>query len=1481
MSAKKSITVQFGTFVKYEEVEAAMQREYSNSRPAKGLVLDLSDTGFISPQALCTLHCWAFDVRSRGGETALIPPSGGHQASSFFSSAGVLSVLSRGPAFENIAEPSRLGARPRYLSSFEVFQDGLGLEAYLENLSDLRTRHLILHVREESQLIDSGDYHDILIRELVGNSHVHAEGVGSVCASYGFESSGEQIPPLLAEFRSSESETRKTTRDQDEKGYLPYAEICVADSYESNLWDQVSKLLDEDRVPEFDYIIDPESQAIDEHALDILAAFNYASTSDQTGRIDRIRRYITDWNGEASAIATGLYRVRRLIELYGAQVIVRTDRRVVSLDYSGVISEELRPRVGCIRRLNRRQLAPLCGTLVCVRIPLEPRPLEREYAARKTKLYRTKSFKAKNIEIVTAPLGSVGDEASTAHPSLDQFEKVVRARIGNAAESSFSFVLLDGFPDEYQVSRNLLVPFIDLLSLVPRRCGLAVIADDETVASVHRAAPELLKAAEEQPLETRAGLVVVGSDRLEPCQLGDRNSPGSTSLEEEEIVGPTGARAVLKGLADSVRARRLREVLVSEEVLRKEEGHLYLIPNRYYTDRYFEVDHLARAPTAFSTLCQWFAERVAEHQPSAIVTNSRFLLCMANIALQRASDAVQRDTFYVSRDNVLTVAAKCNASCRDTGSVLAVLDVVCTGEVIKRFLDVFSRPSNVTILALVDSRTTTEPFQVIEDSQYVQVDVQYLLREPLEPIRDRGDTSALRIHRADPETHLLLQKPGLDIPEGGRQPHDNLALLEKASAVNALAAGHFTFRDQHHAYFLSLSPIFRAIETDIIEWLTELDDCELSELSSTREVDPSRLQVFCLDADTGLYQIVSRALERTQITRASLLTRSDLRHPPAASSEIGRPLWFILPALVDGTSFYECLRFAAESNAPLAQVSVVLDRTSPRVNASLAGVRTFSRTKVQYGRMFGMPISLEDGTCSLCDQERRLQGAALAARHGSLPHLHSVLDNARNAARAIPVENPGLVSTTGAGRKSERLLREFAARSLLEQAVDGDIQATWDLRKQLVDLGGFSALAAAASSSPRSLFTRERVADVLHETSLKVEDEERLTLSDACAGWAEQASSEHDPDSFGRELRGFAHLDPFTLRGHIPGLLERIAANPVLLSELIGEAATHPSLYLDAIENIDPSICKAQEMENALGQLKIFLMYEGGRVPALHWLRHHLLQSSGWSYSLSRMQQEAGNPGSTGMDMETICQVFLHRGLQGVQQRLMALRSGKHWEALQEAENLDSHWADVEDRAKELVRAIRGGLRDSEPIARKVSKITDATQSFVDALDNSVSLAPEMIEALFRIPIGTKSWPSEALRVIVPRDCKPIACGVEDFREMLQHLLDNARRYDKPDRTVVTTLEFHPAPANASRVVMEVSQNAPVSIPDQKAFLGGLRTVEELITEIAGMPPALRSCERDEAYLIAKFWAWPLRGGEKIQKEVQRGENPTRREQLG
>ena len=249
---------------------------------------------------------------------------------------------------------------------------------------------------------------------------------------------------------------------------------------------------------------------------------------------------------------------------------------------------------------------------------------------------------------------------------------------------------------------------------------------------------------------------------------------------------------------------------------------------------------------------------------------------------------------------------------------------------------------------------------------------------------------------------------------------------------------------------------------------------------------------------------------------------------------------------------------------------------------------------------------------------------------------------------------------------------------------------------------------------------------------------------------------------------------------------------------------------------------------------------------------------------MSRIRQEANTSGSTGMGMETICQVFLRQGLRGAQDRLAALRSGHHWESLQNAGDLETRWASVERLAKKLVEEIRSDHGGPESIARIVDEVDDATRTFVDALDNSISLAPEMIEKLFRASIGSRNWPDEAVNIIVPRDCKPIACGKEDFREVLEHLLDNARRYSQRDRVAITTLKFHLADPNASRVVMEVSQNSPVRIPDQKAFFGGLRRVEELLMDITGMPPVLRSCESNEAYLIVSFWAWPLQGGEKL-----------------
>lgn len=1479
MSGEPRLRPPFSVHVTYEAVERALQTFYTLSRDEKTLHIDLSQTGRITPLATCMLYCWAYDVHNLGGVVELTAPRGGNQATSLFSSARILGSIDADERIAKINRDSRMGARARYLSAFKAFLSAEELNLYMAGLSSPTTRKALLSANRDYPILSSGDFCDIIIRELVGNSFVHAQGRGSHYCAYGYESSGETIDELLASFpkpkRSEFLQPSLLPMDTSAEMIISgpgYIEVSVADSHPANLYVSLNRAKANGQV-EFDFW-HKEREKLTSHDLMILHAFNYASTSNEDERINRIRDHVSSWDpnrSDVSAIATGLYRLRRIAELYGGQIIIRTDQRIGTIDFTKNSIKGSRPRVAFLRRIDGKPLAPLRGTIICVRVPVVKLPGKKRAVSLST-TQRDQRRSASTARIVAPPVPL--SESWIADPArgIAELEENVRTALMEADSSTFVVVILDGLLTELDIPRNSIIALVDVLSLIPRKCGLAVVIDnDDLVEEARKAYDALERDPSANPIEVRSGLVVVGSQFGTSCIFGEAHIPGATALDTAFLLGPCGAKLALADLPRLAREERLRQVLHSSEIRDAKRNYLYLIPNQYYLNQYFDITRMQSLPSVSATFRQWLLGEIRTRKPSVVVANSPFLLSELRRAAER--DLIQDpDCHLLSSTNTLHLAAKCSEACGEQGKVLVVLDsLIQYDKYLIRFLEALSVPSHSDLLVLVDGRESPdEPLQVREGSGYAQLDVSSLVRQVLAPIVDRGATPADRIVQVDPKTHALVRyafsdskKKGELAVETEQETQRGIALLKEVDEANAnaLMVGHFELQGRHYGRFFVLGNLFRLIEEDIHEWLTkiEIDDIKKS------DVPLDKIQAYCLDEDSGLYSIAARSMLECGIRSILSLQKTDQDVLNVGQAAKARPLWFILPALIDGSTLIRCLEFAAVSGSEYVRISVIIDRAKPSMQAFIKGINRYRDVSVGFGHMYSIPLSIPRGTCWLCSLEATLQIAARATREAKLPHLHSIVDSARNSLQPIAIESAGEMGTQAnqVETRGTTLGKEFAVRSLYERGAAGDVEARWLLSENLKDIRGYDALACAASTGPRSLFASSTVNNVLYEGSQRDKTTDGSNLAHACEAWAKRDAAEHNPVSFARELRGYALLDRFTLMQNLSGLFKRVAKNPVLMGELIAHAVCVPYLYSDTVEEIDPAIADDEQISQALRQLKEYLMYTGSRISVLYDLSFHLEHSSGWDVGIRDLRRITASSISDNEAVAIACESFLHRGPHEATRLIKILRSEGHWQGLPNSSQLDELWNKVDSLARALVESIRNGKLGSDTIERGFTDLSQAKKKFVSFLNDAVGIQPQAIERIFRERIGTKLWPDGSVVIEASRDSRAIVCKQDDLRLIIHFLLDNARGHKAQQGKPVTHLRFYPVSGSSPRIRMEVSQNYPVDIPVNLWQHRGLRSLDKLLTDASGAPPILKpSSKANEPFLIATFWAWPMRAGE-------------------
>lgn len=240
-----------------------------------------------------------------------------------------------------------------------------------------------------------------------------------------------------------------------------------------------------------------------------------------------------------------------------------------------------------------------------------------------------------------------------------------------------------------------------------------------------------------------------------------------------------------------------------------------------------------------------------------------------------------------------------------------------------------------------------------------------------------------------------------------------MLLLRRADKAGALAAGHFSLKRHHYVYFLSFQRVFGELLVELQKWFDE----QKAELTTTVGVEHLKVRTYCLDESTGLFQSLEDVLREKDFQPPKLLTREELSAPPVQPPIPNSTVWFVLPAMVSGTTARSCLDFAEALGASTEQVSVVAARVDADVSRFYQGLQRYRDINTRFQFMFHVPLHLTlEGRCPACALRDSFR-AALDRIGNSRHHLRELLQSTINQLEAVAAQNAGtlgLESRSGA-----------------------------------------------------------------------------------------------------------------------------------------------------------------------------------------------------------------------------------------------------------------------------------------------------------------------------------------------------------------------------------------------------------------------------------------------------------------------------------
>jgi hypothetical protein len=1013
--------IEFESYLNLEEMEGQLKKHYKDSLRKNRLDLDLSKVEWISALSAATIYSWAYEIISEKGGVTLIEPQKRAFASAIFTSTGIHAAFqSLGADIERSAAPSP-GFRSGKLATFQCFSTEDEYEKHVTSLDQRDALANLLNTDTPPTFVSSGNFHRIALRELLDNSFIHGHATNSFYVA--FEAEAQPAPrlkhPIFSHF-----------------GKSAYLELCVGDSSDTNIVDTLFPHMGMEYSPRARGL--KEISPLDDIEKCILHAFEYGSTSNLERRRNKVLSMLSGSDEDIRCIATGLYDVLTLAKIYRGQIIIRTAGRLGTLDYFGDSPHAL-PRVSFWRISKSHQLAPLRGTMILLRIPLEDAEDAQKYALPfpKKVLLPLKGREYPDYSLVlVAP--APGLSASIDPVSLlADLERRTISECQSASLNKVVVVLIDGL----DIPSKTYGALLQLLLRVPRKmCGLVLVTHDKSNLLRAREQWDRFSTAQgsgiDQILRFPSFLVLSDGD-MAPVSYGKPDELESTTEDTSLIRFPfPGEITPFHAFLDRVRSQRLADLLKSDYVCHS--GGLFLIQSRYYTESFFEISKLLANETMRSTALLWLKSHIETISPATIIVNTPIF---EELLKEAMPDWVARHSLFLAKpDNIMSTALYAMSASKG-GRILFLIDVLCTGEsLLIPLLEILSGSAELGILALVDARESAHSYITIQkEERSVDTRILCCLREPVQILTDRpANVNVKDVYVVDPITHSPTKYP---LPESSGL--DTSTLLERAAKAGALGIGHYEKADKHYLYYLSLRDVFMEIENELREWL----EGEAGELLTTPQEKHATTRVYCLDEGTALFTALEYVTRKHFATSPLLITKEKLFAPPIIKDPVADSVWFVLPAMASGTTLAHCLEYAVAIGAKKLRVSIVAARVEPGRLLFFQNIRRYHDIDVRIRFMFDLPLvaygERQCPACSLAGEIRIAINGLKGSRHRLKKYMKEALARLKKVALPIssglPIVNDGLTHSW----------EEANLRCIYERALR-DVEARSDLRKQLL-----------------------------------------------------------------------------------------------------------------------------------------------------------------------------------------------------------------------------------------------------------------------------------------------------------------------------------------------------------------------------------------------------------------------------------------------
>jgi hypothetical protein len=850
---------------------------------------------------------------------------------------------------------------------------------------------------DDIEVVSSGDFRDILLHELGENAFLHGEG--------------KAVRFSMAEFSRHKPDLGGFEAFFDGRRTL---EILVSDSG-PGLVRTLAKSIPEGWKPTFEH-----DRKISPGALACAYALEFSSTCDPAGRSERLRRILEDGGDFADAVPTGLFYVASLTRRYGGQLIIRTGRNSVSIDFSEPGVPKLRENpIG-------RQGAQVQGTHVLVRIPRDARGKVHALPQRRRSASATRLVSRQPIIL----------EELWDHANRQPHEFLIRV------ESSVELLLV--LPPEEQKNAIVLIAnglSCDTKTLSLLLSWLGVVPHKNWILVVCGLSEQLTSAAIEQSAQV-ARLSGSSRERLRAWQpfLLSSDDPAAvmyfgTPAEKVESL-PSISQIYESSLREAV-GGLLQKPPVQHP---KKPNRYYLIEQKYYTQDFYEIRQLSSpalnplgAALAVALIAAW-AKRLSIDAVFIVSEPLAGIFLSLTKALPVTTRCFSRHEGKAQSSFVFDLV-----STDRNARILLLTDVICTAKQFSGYLQQVPNLESCFLSALIDGRDDDlQAVPVRRGERYYNVNVLSALRCRISAIDNLPHVDDPEILLIDRHTHAPTSREAI-----GEVQIKTDELLATAGQCDALQHGHLVFKGKHFVDLVRLPTLFEHLKIRIEKfWQRTID-----KLSGLR-LEPRQVTVLYLQEDGGWEHLVPRWMATKGLAECRPISREELFAPRVENEAVvkGICVWFILPVIASGATTRRCLEYASRLNsaaqgaaAPIPVnrivVSAQIGRMAPAELSFYTGIRGYrgASTHIEVMSLLPLPVFSSENDCPTCiflrhldSNIRRIEG-------------HSILHAACLSARDDLIARESLAGSSSQTRDPASTIVLAQMSSLYEQG-NRDVQ---------------------------------------------------------------------------------------------------------------------------------------------------------------------------------------------------------------------------------------------------------------------------------------------------------------------------------------------------------------------------------------------------------------------------------------------------------